>query len=224
MRENDADKGRLTSDGVYQPLGKYGVPGGVTAGTGPFKLDSWRIGDKLELERNDDYWGRKAGLTRLIFRAIPDNAARLQALQTGEIDGYDLVEPQDIRTLRRNEDLKVLDRDAFNVGYVGINQQVEAVRQRARPPSARARSRQSRGRTIVLRGPRSGGEGVHATRASLATRTASRSIRTTRRGHVPCFSRQASSFRSRSSTGGRRTSRVRTCRTRRITSRRSLRA
>ena len=125
MRENDADKGRLTSDGVYQPLGKYGVPGGVTAGTGPFKLDSWRIGDKLELERNDDYWGRKAGLERLIIRAIPDNAARLQALQTGEIDGYDLVEPQDIRTLRRDRDLKVLDRDAFNVGYVGINQSVK---------------------------------------------------------------------------------------------------
>ncbi len=60
MKENGADKGRLTSDGVYQPLGEYGVPGGVTAGTGPFKLDSWRIGDKLELERNDDYWGRKA--------------------------------------------------------------------------------------------------------------------------------------------------------------------
>ena len=34
MRENGADRGRLTSDGVYQPLGDYGVPGGETAGTG----------------------------------------------------------------------------------------------------------------------------------------------------------------------------------------------
>ena len=125
MRENDADKGRLTSDGVYQPLGKYGVPGGVASGTGPFKLVSWRIGDKLELERNDDYWGRQPSLSRLIFRAIPDNAARLQALQTGEIDGYDLVEPQDITTIKRNRSLKTLDRPAFNVGYVGINRTVE---------------------------------------------------------------------------------------------------
>lgn len=122
MAKNGADKGRLTSDGVYQPLGKYGVPGGVAAGTGPFKLVSWRMGDKLELARNDAYWGRKPSLTRLIFRAIPDNAARLQALQTGEIDGYDLVEPQDIKTITRNKSLKVLDRPAFNVGYVGINQ------------------------------------------------------------------------------------------------------
>ena len=125
MRENGADKGRLTSDGVYQPLGDYGVPGGEAAGTGPFKLESWRVGDRLELSRNDEYWGRRPSLTRLIFRAIPDNAARLQALQTGEIDGYDLVEPQDINTIRRDRDLKVLDRPAFNVGYVGINRSVE---------------------------------------------------------------------------------------------------
>lgn len=125
MRQYGADKGRLTSDGVYQPLGKYGVPGGVAAGTGPFKLQSWKIGDKLELVRNDSYWGRKPSLTRLIFRAIPDNAARLQALQTGEIDGYDLVEPQDIATINRNRNLKTLDRPAFNVAYVGINQKVK---------------------------------------------------------------------------------------------------
>ena len=125
MRENGADRGRLTADGVYQPLGDYGVPGGVASGTGPFKLESWRIGDRLELSRNDDYWGRRASLSRIIFRAIPDNAARLQALQTGEIDGYDLVEPQDVNTIRRSRDLKVLDRPAFNVAYVGINQSRE---------------------------------------------------------------------------------------------------
>jgi len=77
------------------------------------------------LVRNDSYWGRKAFLRRVIFRAIPDNAARLQALQTGEIQGYDLVEPQDIPTIKRNSKLKVLDRPAFNVAYVTINQKVK---------------------------------------------------------------------------------------------------
>ena len=69
--------------------------------------------------------GQKAILRRVIFRAIPDNAARLQALQTGEIQGYDLVEPQDIPTIKRNSKLKVLDRPAFNVAYVTINQAVK---------------------------------------------------------------------------------------------------
>ena len=125
MTKYGADKGKLTSDGVFVPLGTYGAPGGQAVGTGPFKLESWKIGDKLELVRNDSYWGKKAFLRRVILRAISDNTARLQALQTGEIQGYDNVEPQDIATIRRSSKLKIVDRPAFNVGYVTINQAVK---------------------------------------------------------------------------------------------------
>jgi peptide/nickel transport system substrate-binding protein len=125
MTRYGANKGTLSKDGVFTPGGEYGVPGGQAVGTGPFKLESWRIGDKLVIVRNDSYWGRKSILRSVIFRAIPDNAARLQALQTGEIQGYDLVEPQDIPTIKRNSKLKVLDRPAFNVAYVTINQKVK---------------------------------------------------------------------------------------------------
>jgi peptide/nickel transport system substrate-binding protein len=120
-----ADKGKLTADGVFVPLGTYGTPGGEAVGTGPFKLESWRTGDKLVLVRNDSYWGKKAFLNRVIIRAISDNSARLQALQTGEIQGYDNVEPQDIRTIQKSSKLKVVNRPSFNVGYVTINQAVE---------------------------------------------------------------------------------------------------
>jgi peptide/nickel transport system substrate-binding protein len=125
MAKYGANKGTLSKDGVFTPGGDYGVPGGQAVGTGPFKLESWKIGDKLVIVRNDSYWGKKAFLRRVIFRAIPDNAARLQALQTGEIQGYDLVEPQDIPTIQKDSKLKVLDRPAFNVAYVTINQAVK---------------------------------------------------------------------------------------------------
>ena len=125
MAKYGANKGTLSKDGVFTPGGQYGVPGGFAVGTGPFKLESWKIGDKLVIVRNDSYWGKKAILRRVIFRAIPDNAARLQALQTGEIQGYDLVEPQDIPTVQKDSKLKVLDRPAFNVAYVTINQAVK---------------------------------------------------------------------------------------------------
>ena len=125
MAKYGANKGTLSKDGVFTPGGDYGVPGGQAVGTGPFKLESWKIGDKLVIVRNDSYWGKKAFLRRVIFRAIPDNAARLQALQTGEIQGYDLVEPQDIPTVQKNSSLKVLDRPAFNVAYVTINQAIK---------------------------------------------------------------------------------------------------
>ena len=41
------------------------------------------------------------------------------------IQGYDLVEPQDIPTIQQNSKLKVLDRPAFNVAYVTINEKVK---------------------------------------------------------------------------------------------------
>jgi peptide/nickel transport system substrate-binding protein len=85
-------------------------------------FSSWSVGNRLVLVRNKHYWGKRGHLDKLIFRPIPDNAARLQALQTGEVQGYDLVDPADIKTIRNNKNLKLLSRPAFNVAYVGMNQ------------------------------------------------------------------------------------------------------
>jgi peptide/nickel transport system substrate-binding protein len=111
--------GSVDADGVFSTTSVYGTE--HPTGTGPFKFESWTREDRLVLVRNEDYWGEPAKLDRLIFRPIADNAARLQALQTGEIDGYDLVEPQDVPTIEGDENLQILDRPAFNVAYVGFN-------------------------------------------------------------------------------------------------------
>jgi peptide/nickel transport system substrate-binding protein len=122
LQKYDADKGSVDEETGFKPTGTYGTQ--HPTGTGPFKFVSWTRGDRLVMERNDDYWGDKAKIDRLIFRPIADNAARLQALQSGEIQGYDLVEPQDIKTIEGDDSLEILDRPAFNVGYVTINQKV----------------------------------------------------------------------------------------------------
>jgi len=123
LEEFGADEGRVDEEGVFQPTGTFGTEHPI--GTGPFKFESWERGDRLVLSRNDDYYGDKAALEQVIFRPIDDNAARLQALQSGEIQGFDLVEPQDIETIEGDESLQVLDRPAFNVGYVGFNQAIK---------------------------------------------------------------------------------------------------
>jgi peptide/nickel transport system substrate-binding protein len=123
LQEFDADKGSVDEETGFKPTGTYGTE--HPTGTGPFKFDSWTRGDRLVMTRNDDYWGDKAKIEKLIFRPISDNAARLQALQNGEIQGYDLVEPQDVQTIEGDDSLQILDRPAFNVGYVTINQAVK---------------------------------------------------------------------------------------------------
>jgi peptide/nickel transport system substrate-binding protein len=133
LQKYDSDKGSVDADGIFHPTGTYSTEHPI--GTGPFKFKSWTRGDRLVLERYDDYWGKTsdkptefngtgAKLDQLIFKPIADNAARLQALQSGDIMGYDLVEPQDIPTIQGDSNLQILDRPAFNVGYVGFNMSI----------------------------------------------------------------------------------------------------
>ena len=119
LQEFKADDGTVDADGVFTPTGTFGTEHPI--GTGPFKFKSWTRNDRLTLEKNPDYWGEQSKIDTLIVRPIADNAARLQALQTGEIQGYDLVEPQDIATIEGDSSLQIIDRPAFNVAYVGFN-------------------------------------------------------------------------------------------------------
>jgi peptide/nickel transport system substrate-binding protein len=90
-------------------------------GTGPFKFESWQRGDTLTIARNDDYWGEKAKLDKVVFKPIAKGPDRRQALEAGDIDGYDLVDPGDVDALK-TAGFKILERPAFNVGYIGFNQ------------------------------------------------------------------------------------------------------
>jgi peptide/nickel transport system substrate-binding protein len=119
LAEFKADEGTADADGVFTSSGTFGTEHPI--GTGPFEFVSWTRNDRLVLKRYEDYWGDKAKIDQLIVRPIADNAARLQALQTGEIQGYDLVEPQDIATIKGDAELQIIDRPAFNVAYVGFN-------------------------------------------------------------------------------------------------------
>lgn len=65
---------------------KYGKDVGQHAvGTGPFKLQEWVRGQRTVMVRNDDYWGKKPYVDKMIYRPITDPAARAAALKAGEV-------------------------------------------------------------------------------------------------------------------------------------------
>ena len=55
-------------------------------GTGPFKFVSWEDQRSIVFERNEDYWGRKAWVDRVVYRIIPEPNVAQQLLLRGEID------------------------------------------------------------------------------------------------------------------------------------------
>ncbi|WP_369266014.1 ABC transporter substrate-binding protein [Streptomyces harbinensis] len=100
----------------------YSQEAGTVAGTGAFKVDGWNKGNgEVSLSRFDDYWGETAGVEKLVFQTIPEESARRQALQSGDIHGYDLVAPADVKTLS-DAGFQVPTRDVFNIFYLGITQ------------------------------------------------------------------------------------------------------
>jgi peptide/nickel transport system substrate-binding protein len=93
-------------------------------GTGPFKLVKWEKGNQVVMERNDDYYGTKPAYKTLVFKPIADGPARRQALEAGDIDGFDLVDPADVQALE-DGGFQILKRPAFNVAYIGFNQAIK---------------------------------------------------------------------------------------------------
>lgn len=90
-------------------------------GTGPFKFVQWLKDDSITLDRFEEYWGEKAYLDRVIFRAIPDATARYLALKAGEVDLIDYPSPDDISEMKADPSLKLITQEGLNVGYLSFN-------------------------------------------------------------------------------------------------------
>lgn len=90
-------------------------------GTGPFKFVEWKQNDRITLEKNTNYWVKGLPkLNKVIFRVIPENAARLNALVNGEVDMMDGLNNSDSKTVTDNPKLQLIERPSMNVGYLGF--------------------------------------------------------------------------------------------------------
>ena len=60
-------------------------------GTGPYVFDSWTVGDSVTVTANENYWGEKAQIAKIIFRCVGDATQRTIELETGGVDfAYDV--------------------------------------------------------------------------------------------------------------------------------------
>ncbi len=88
---------------AWDELGRDGF-GSAPVGTGPFRLESWgRTEARIRFVRHADAW-RTAKVERMEMPVIPDPFARLQALQSDQIDMVGGLAP---------DELDLLDPDRF---------------------------------------------------------------------------------------------------------------
>lgn len=92
-------------------------------GTGPFKFKNWVKGEKIELERFDDYHGKKANFKNLTFLVLPDDSSRVIALETGKVDFIYGVPPNDIERLNGMPRTKVVEVPGLILMHMFANTQ-----------------------------------------------------------------------------------------------------
>jgi peptide/nickel transport system substrate-binding protein len=91
-------------------------------GTGPFTFGGWdKAKGEITLNKFADYWGQKAKVDKAIIKVIKDENTRKQELRAGTVQAIDFPAPAD-RTALAGEGFNVLNRPAFNILYLGINQ------------------------------------------------------------------------------------------------------
>lgn len=97
-------------------------------GTGRYKFKSYEKGVGLELERNENYWGKKPPIAGIRSTIIKDAQQRFLKLKAGETDygtlpaskyRSEILKGKDTPFTRKDIDHKVVDRFAYS--YLGWN-------------------------------------------------------------------------------------------------------
>ena len=89
-------------------------------GTGPFRFVEWRRDERLVVERNPDYWGGPADVSRVTFRFIPEFSARMAALLAGEIDIMKDVPPHAVDPIERSGRAKIRSVVSSRINYLAL--------------------------------------------------------------------------------------------------------
>jgi len=107
--ESTAGETTRTSEGIEHPIG-----------TGPYVVSEWKRGESLTLTANPDYWGEAPYADTLVFRWSTESAQRLLELQSGTIDGFDNIGPEDFAVVEADPALQVAYRPALTIMYIGM--------------------------------------------------------------------------------------------------------
>ena len=113
----------IISSDVGENVGTGDFNSGKAAiGTGPFRFVEWVPGDRLVIERNEDYFGDKPEWERIVFKPKKSGPARVAALLAGDVDFIDNVPPVDIARLKGDDSVQLSQGVSSRVIYLHMDQ------------------------------------------------------------------------------------------------------
>ncbi len=120
---NDFARLMIVSRGIgAEPRNEEFNSGKAAIGTGPFRFVSWEPRGDFVVERFPDWWGGQEPWAKVIRREIPNDAARLAALKSGQVDLATYVPATDAAALQRDPNLDTVIGDSVYVFNVYLSQ------------------------------------------------------------------------------------------------------
>ncbi|MBI2888210.1 MAG: twin-arginine translocation signal domain-containing protein [Chloroflexi bacterium] len=90
-------------------------------GTGPFKLEEFKAGDRVVMVKNKDYWGKEPWLDKIIFRPMGEPAVRVVSLKSGDIDFSVNLPPDTYADFGKDARFDVIQKAYGHVWFVRFN-------------------------------------------------------------------------------------------------------
>ena len=95
--------------------------GKAAIGTGPFKFVRWQRGDRIELARNDAYWGPKPAWERATLRIVTSDPTRVASLLAGEVRAIENVPTSDLAKLKASKDITLYRTVSVRLMYLHMD-------------------------------------------------------------------------------------------------------
>jgi len=100
--------------------------GKAMIGTGPFRFVRFARGDRVELARNDRYWGGAPPWDKVTFRIVPTDPARLAGLLSGDLDLIEQVPTADLARIRGDSRLETAQKVSWRTIFFYLDQRERA--------------------------------------------------------------------------------------------------
>src|SRR5205814_3694537 len=88
---------------------------------GPYHVTRWDANDVVILERNENYFGTKPNLRRVIIRHVPESSAERLLLEKGDVDVARLLNTDDLKALESNKDVRIEQTLIQGMQYLALN-------------------------------------------------------------------------------------------------------
>jgi peptide/nickel transport system substrate-binding protein len=74
---------------------------------GPYRLAQWNAGESVLLQANDDYWGQKPALKRVLIKHVSESGTQRLLLDKGDVDVARDLTPEDLKDLQSSKDISI---------------------------------------------------------------------------------------------------------------------